>query len=222
MREFWIIGFGRVGQRALERLRRKSRGAAVTVVDPRYPDAPEALPPGIGWQGEDGVAFLLHRLSGSEDPSPWIVPAVPIHLAYEWLAARLRAAGTFAPRPVPDPVAAELPNAVRGPEGQVFISIPDFTCPETCSEPPGKCPVTGEPRPFDLHAQLAAIRHDACRSIVIRSFQLAPGLGGYRGRQLTEALETVRSRPGAYFLSTASKCHGVLHAFEFEKQDSRD
>ena len=221
MQQFWIIGFGKVGRRALERLRRKSSGAAITVVDPRYPDAPEGLPPGIDWHGEDGVAFLVRRLAGREDPSPWIVPAVPIHLAYAWLAARLRAVGTFAPRPVPEVVAAELPNAVRGPEGQAYISIADFICPETCSEPAQKCPVTGRPRPFDLHTRLAAIRHAPYRSLVIRSFQLAPGLGGYRGRQLTEALETVRSRPGAYFLSTASKCHGVLHAFEFEKQGSR-
>jgi hypothetical protein len=218
MRQFWIIGFGRVGRRALERLHGRASTAAVTVVDPCCRRPPEALPPGATWRAEEGTAFLLRRLTGREAPSPWIVPAVPIHLAYEWLAARLRADGGFVPRPVPDVVDAGLPNAVRGPEGQVYISIADFICPDTCSEPPKRCPVTGAPRVFDLHAHLAGLRHADYRSLVVRSRQLAPGLGGFRGRQLTDALEVVRSRPGAYLFSTASRCHGVLHAFEFKSR----
>lgn len=214
--EVWIIGFGRVGRRALERLRRRTREADITVVDPYYPLAPGKMPKNVHWRAEDGISFLLRRLVRHGDPSPWIVPALPLHLAYEWLAAKLTSSGRFYPHPVPEAVAGGLLNAVRGPEGQVYISIADFICPDTCSEPSKRCPTTGAPRLYDLHAYLAGLRHASYRSMVIRSHQLTPGLGGFRGRQLTDALEAVRSRPGAYLFSTASKCHGVMHAFNFK------
>jgi hypothetical protein len=221
MQTFWIIGFGRVGRRALKRLQDRAHEADITVVDPRYSHGPTAAPDNVHWHAEDGVSFLVRRLTRHGDPSPWIVPALPLHLAYEWLAAALTSYGRFEPMPVPEAVAAELPNAVRGPEGQLYISIADFRCPDTCSEPHGKCPVTGSPRLYDLHAHLAGLHHAVYRSLVIRSHQLAPGLGGYRARRLTDALDTVRANPSAWLFSTASKCHGVMHAFAYEKQDSR-
>jgi hypothetical protein len=218
---FWIIGFGRVGRRALERLQRKSPEADFTIVDPRLTGPPVGLKR-VHWHSGDGVAFLLDRhREVATDPSPWIVPALPRHLAFKWITARLRETFTVNIRPVPAALVAQLPNTVAGPEGQAYISNADFICPDNCSEPKAKCPVTRQTRPFDLHTRLSDIRIQGYRSVVIRSFQLAPGVGGYRGRQLEEALQTIQSQPGNYLLSTASKCHGVMHAFLTADQRSR-
>ena len=123
--------------------------------------------------------------------TPWIVPALPRHLVYEWLAARLREQGVFKPCAVPEKVIPQLPNTFKGPEGQVYMSNADFICPENCNEPKHKCPVTGKPRPYRLYDHLARIESGSYRSLVVRSFQLAPGVGGYRGE--TANGDTVRS-----------------------------
>ncbi len=214
---YWIIGYGRVGRRALERLRRKSPQAGFTVVDPRLAGPPEGMQD-VRWHGQDGVAFLIdRRLEMTAEPSPWIVPALPLHLALEWIMARMRATGRVSTIPVPADLVAKLPNAVVGPEGQAYISNADFICPTNCSEPDNTCLATGQARPCDLYAALGAIQIEGFRSVVVRSYQLAPGVGGYRGRQLEEALRAVQARPGNVLISTASKCHGVMHALKGER-----
>jgi len=214
MERFWIIGFGKVGQRALRRLRKRFPDAAITIVEPRYPRPPEGLG-AAHWHSGDGIAFLLENPLIDEDgSSPWIVPALPRHLAYEWVAARLRESGFFKPCAVPEKMIPQLPNTFKGPEGQVYMSNADFICPENCNEPKKKCLVTGKSRPYCLYDHLARIESEGYRSLVVRSFQLAPGVGGYRGKQLTTILSAVQIQPGKYLVSTASKCHGVMHAFE--------
>ena len=214
MEQYWIIGFGKVGRRALARLRRKSPDADITIVDPRY-----TIPPGKSgaeqWQSEDGIDFLLKsHVTDNDGNAPWIVPALPRHLAYEWIAVRLKETGLFKPCAVPGSVITQLPNTVTGSEGQAYISTADFICPENCNEPQKGCPITGKPRLQRLYKYLSHIQTEGYRSLVIRSFQLAPGVGGYRGSQLTAALEEVQAHPGKYLFSTASQCHGVMHAFE--------
>jgi hypothetical protein len=214
MERFWIIGFGKVGQRALRRLRKRFPDAAITIVEPRDPRPPEGLG-AAHWHSGDGITFLLeHPLIDEDGASPWIVPALPRHLAYEWLTARLKERVVFKPCAVPEKVIPLLPNTFKGQEGQVYMSNADFICPENCNEPKKKCPVTGKSRPYSLYDHLARIESEGYRSLVVRSFQLAPGVGGYRGKQLTAILSTVQNQPGKYIVSTASKCHGVMHAFQ--------
>ena len=209
---YWIIGYGRVGRRALTRLRHKSPEAVFTVVDPRLSRPPEKMK-NVRWHRQDGVAFLMdHHPEMTTDPSPWIVPALPLHLAFEWVVARIRKTGSVSTIPVPTHLVAQLPNAVVGPDGQAYVSNADFICPVNCSEPDDNCPATGQARPCDLYAFLGDLRIEDCRSVVVRSHQLAPGVGGYRGCQLEEALRAIQTRPGKVLLSTASKCHGVVHA----------
>ncbi len=222
MQAFWIIGYGKVGRRALERLQRKYAEAVFTVVDPRLGDNPDEAG-SVRWIQGDGVRFLLDRLPETDGgDSPWIVPAVPFHLAYEWLAARLGESGTVTASAVPEKLGRELPNAFIGPEGQVFISLADFICPANCIEPRKKCPATGKPRPYELYDHLSGLSSGDYRPLVIRSHQLAPGVGGYRGAQLKDALDQVRRQPGDYLMSTASKCHGVMHAFGYQRSDFLD
>ena len=167
----------------------------------------------VHWYRREGVAFLMdHLLEMSADPSPWIVPALPLHLAFEWIVARIRKTGLVSTIPVPTNLVAQLPNAVVGPEGQAYVSNADFICPVNCSEPKDHCPATGQVKPCDLYELLGGIQIEDYRSVVVRSHQLAPGIGGYRGRQMEEALRTIQSRSGKVLLSTASKCHGGMHA----------
>ena len=211
---FWIIGFGKVGHRAFRRLRRHFPDADITIVEPRYAGPPKDLG-AVRWHAGDGVAFLLETPLIDEDgATPWIVPALPRHLAYEWTVERLKEDGLVTICAVPGIVESKLPNTFKGAEGQVYMSNADFICPEDCTEPKTNCTVTGQPRPYRLYEYLAGIQSEGYRSLVVRSFQLAPGVGGYRGKQLTDLLKTVRVHPGKYLLSTASKCHGVMHAFE--------
>jgi hypothetical protein len=130
------------------------------------------------------------------------------------MAARLQERGVFKPCAVPENLIPQLPNTFKGPEGQVYMSNADFICPENCNEPEKKCPVTGKSRPCRLYSRLARIKCEGYRSLVLRSLQLAPGVGGYRGKQLSAILSAVQNQPGKYLVSTASKCHGVMHAFE--------
>jgi hypothetical protein len=220
--EFWIIGFGQAGRRAFKRLRRRRPDARFAIVDPLLCDQPEGLEY-VHWLREDGLAFMYeHRLEIAAEPSPWIVPALPRHLAYDWIYTLLEETFAVQAKPVPATLVAQLPNAVTGSEGQAYISNADFICPENCNEPTAGCPVTRRSRHFDLHVRLADIRVEGVRSVVIRSHQLAPGVGGYRGRQLEDALQAIKASPGSYLLSTASKCHGVMHAFSTADQRSRD
>jgi hypothetical protein len=44
----------------------------------------------------------------------------------------------------------------------------------------------------------------------MRSYQLGPGIGGYRPEQLLAMRDTVRQARGPILLSTACRCHGVI------------
>jgi hypothetical protein len=101
------------------------------------------------------------------------------------------------------------------------MSIADFECPENCPEPAGKCTHTGKPRPYRVYEKLAGIEYGGCRSIVVQSHQLSPGVGGFKPKALFQALEAVAVAERPVLLSTACTCHGVMHAFEVKKPRKR-
>jgi hypothetical protein len=206
---YWIIGAGRFGRRACERLRAKTPAAAIHVVDRR---SVSGIPRGVDRTVAEGLRFLDTRIETR--PAAWIVPAVPIHLAYEWLAVRLARDADFRPQAVPATLRTKLPNACSGREGQVYVSNADFICPADCPEPGGICTATGLPRPRSMHAHLAGLVYEDFRSLVVRSHQLAPGVGGYRASTLIHLRQSLQARRGRFLLSTACKCHGVMNAFE--------
>jgi hypothetical protein len=65
-----------------------------------------------------------------------------------------------------------------------------------------------------LHEYLKSIRVKNFESIVIRSQQLAPGVGGYPPAALFDALDQIRDMQSPVLLSTACSCHGVMNAFK--------
>jgi hypothetical protein len=203
----WIIGAGRFGMLALERLSRSKPEANFVVVDP---DERRFFPlehPRCTFENRDGVAFVVQHLD-AENPPDWIIPALPVHLAAEWCLGRLPHRGRRVP--VGEGLDTMLPNPVRGAGGDIYVTHADFLCPDDCPEPAQTCTVTGQPRKTDMFTLLEGVRFADFTSIVIRSRQLGPGVGGYRPRQLFDLLAHLQEGKGHFLVSTACRCHGVI------------
>ncbi len=207
-----ILGAGKFGLKAALKLSQKETNrVAVVDADAVRCEAVTAL--GIDAVCEDSIKFLADNLAPD-----WIIPAVTLHVAFEWLQTNLPEGITLKPLPVPLPVADMLPNPMVGKEGQLYISYADFICPEECPEPAEFCSFTGKTRKEPLHRTLAQVTFKSYRSIVVQSQQMAPGVGGYRPQALITARRQVLSGEGPILLSTACKCHGVMHAFTVHRR----
>jgi hypothetical protein len=207
-----IVGAGRFGSRAARILSQKTN-SRILVVD--MDKGPLCQLSGLSVEriSCDGIRFLVdncHLLG----PKSIIVPALPVHLAFEWIKAYLAGKYQIEMISVPEKTATELPHTWEGTEGSLLISYADFRCPDDCPEPEF-CTVTGEHRVEPLHDLLTRLDLPGFRVHVIRSRQLAPGLGGFSIADLFTAAEKLTGdRPGKWVLGTGCKCHGVLTAFE--------
>ena len=66
-----------------------------------------------------------------------------------------------------------------------------------------------------MHDLLKHLDLEGFGTHVIRSRQLAPGLGGYRFKELLDLREKMMAEePARWILATACRCHGVLTAFQ--------
>ncbi len=204
-----IIGAGRAGKRAVRCLTRLGF-RRITVVDPD-PGAFESfdsqvtriVKPGIGWLTGDGR---------QGERGEWIIPAVPLHLAYEWLLARL---GPGARRvPVPFSAVRGLPGVMETADQGFILSRARGLCPPDCDERRGCSWTRADPEP--LPETLG--RRTENRSLeIIRSRALAPGLGGYSRSVLDRLLRKTKSGQGMVMVATACRCHGVIHALELNQ-----
>ena len=151
-RKLWILGAGRFGSMAAQRLGKKFPEASFTIVDNRE-DKLEKFKkePGFTVLEENALSFLSKAALSSE---VWIVPAVPVHVAFEWFCARLGQMGRVERLKVPQAVDSQVPNPYRVPSGTVYASFATFLCPDNCSEPENICTSTGKPRPGNV-AKLA-------------------------------------------------------------------
>jgi hypothetical protein len=134
-------------------------------------------------------------------------------VAVEWLLQELKPASDGRIIPVPEELETRLPNPIRGAEGQLYVSNAAFICPDDCPEPDDLCTVTGEPRPLVLCDTLSNLILPGYHATCIVSSQLAPGVGGYQWRTLLGVLADIKAHPGKILVSTACKCHAVVHAF---------
>ena len=216
MNHIWIIGAGNFGSKAVDALNRHFPEVRLTLVDEKLDKSESTDLSSVHERvSGDGIEFLFDRLARSELPD-WIVPAIPVHVAFEWVVGSLKNSYPIKQIEVPKTVVELLPNPIYGSNGSVYTSNADFMCPDDCMEPEGICTCTGKPRPRILHEFLSEIYLTGYRSIVLQSRQLAPGVGGYTPSELFEALSQIRSAETPILFSTACKCHGVMNAFEFE------
>lgn len=211
MNSVWIIGAGQFGKIAVERLRLKYPDVALTVVDnDRVKLRP--LERAATTIVDDGVAYLVRHLANRATPE-WIVAAVPVHLAFNWVRLKLAAAYQIDKFSLPREIAERLPHVLEGRDGTLFTSHADFLCPDDCPETAGRCRVTGLPRPFSMYRELERISSGLLTPVIIRSRQLLPGVGGYRPGDLFDALEKSKKSSRPVLIGTACRCHGVLDAF---------
>lgn len=208
----WILGAGRFGRLAIQRLL-KDRQAPAVIVDAdihRLREIPEhdAL---IKVRGDVFVFLSNQRLNDDQ----WIIPAIPVHVAFGCILMELGKTGGARRLPVPSEVDAFLPHPIRTPSGTVYASHATFHCPDDCLEPEDHCTITRRPRPQKLYQILQNLSIPLFRTVVVQSRQLAAGVGGYTVAQLKEALSAIRSVPGSYLVATSCSCHAVIDALSW-------
>ena len=202
----FVAGVGRFGSRALEELRRRHPRWKLAAADVESERIAAWARQGVEAYPGDAVE-ALDRLLDVDSPR-WIVPAVPFHLAFEWVLRRLACSANAIRRPLPPQVA--VPNAMLGSRGDLYASFATFRCPEHCPEPKGRCTFTGEKRPVPLYRLLGRLAVPDHRVVGVRSYQLAPGAGGVRSEDMLDLLAAVQETPGDWILYTSCRCHGVL------------
>lgn len=212
---FWIIGGGRFGQMAVSRILRYFPKTTLTVVDRR--PITTASENNITLVRAEAIFWLAQQLI-KDAPVDMLVPAVPEHVAAGWLGIHLENQFKLIPSPIPDEWLARMPNAMRGRCGRTFVSHADFICPDNCPEPKERCTHTGQTRPLDMFRLLARLELGDTLPIVLRSYQLLPGVGGIYPADLWQALDQARNnshRP--LMIATACRCHGVVDFLRLRK-----
>ena len=204
-----IIGAGRVGRRAAEVLVRLGFDR-IAAVEPD-PGALAGLDPAIEPIQGEGVQWLSGD-KGSEKFGEWIIPALPLHLAYEWLLAALKPGAHRAAGPAR--ALEGLPGLSEAADKGFVISKARGICPPECDERKGCSwsPAGSEPLPETLSR-----RAENWPLEIIRSRPLAPGLGGYPRSELDRLLKKTRSRQGRVMVATACRWHAVIHELELNQ-----
>ncbi|MFO7713084.1 potassium transporter [Desulfosarcina sp.] len=212
---FWIIGAGRFGQIAVDRISRHIPGASITVVDKQAIAFEDA---GIGMICQDGIQWLAASLDENASVD-LIVPAIPVHVAAAWLKLTLKRLFEINSVAIPDAWLSQMPHAYRGATGQAFVSHADFICPDNCPEPREICTHTGKTRPLDLFRLLSQLDFDNVLPIVLRSYQLLPGVGGvYPADLLTAQAAVCNNSCRPLMIATACRCHGVVDFIRLVKK----
>jgi hypothetical protein len=198
---------------AAERLTRRFTDADFLVIDERS-DRLAALAGDLGVRtaASDAIRYLADR---DFNDDLWIVPAVPVHAAFQWLLRGTELSSRAASIPVPELVDSQVPNPYRVTDGTVYASYATFLCPDACSEPEDRCTHTGQPRLGNLFDDLSRISVPDFQVSVLRSWQLAPGVGGYTAGQLGQFRRRVLRRKGGHIVATSCRCHGVINALEW-------
>jgi hypothetical protein len=211
MKTYWIIGGGQFGLSAAQKIRAQEPGANILIVEENFAVCQQTEELGFQTICSEGIRYLTQNLI-DEDYPDWIIPAIPLHVAFEWIQGKLSRKYKIEVIAVSGELESQLPNPIRGDKGQLYVSNADFLCPDDCSEPEEICTYTGEPRPRILNAFLEKIQHQDFKSIVICSRQLFPGVGGFTPKALFKALQMIKPEASPVLLSTACYCHGVVHA----------
>ena len=213
MKTYWIIGGGHFGQRSAYSIRQKEADSKILLIDQQSSICSQMERRGFETVCMEGIGYLETHLIDRNHPD-WIIPAIPVHVAYEWLKSKLMKRFIVTPIPISNQLKAKLPNPIQSESDGLYVSNADFICPENCSEPDEICTYTGQPRPQVLNDFLKKLQYEEFRSVIICSQQLLPGVGGYEPKTLYSALTQIENSPDRILLATACRCHGVLDAFQ--------
>ena len=211
-RQVRVLGAGRFGRLAAEKLQRLFPDALLSITDRDAARVDEiARDLGIPGRVEDSI----RSINGISPDDSWLIPAVPVHVGFEWAVNELSRTGEVRRLPVPEEVDLQVPNPIRVPSGTLYASFATFVCPDYCSEPEEICTHTGKERPGNLFEVFGGVLAPGFDVAVLRSWQLAPGVGGYPWRSLRGLLAGIGSKSGRYLVATSCRCHGVMDALEW-------
>ena len=168
---YLIIGCGRFGSRAAEKLFQKDSHSNIIVVDKNKNALQKVTRLPIETIVSDGVSYLDQYFSKVRKVD-YIIPAVPLHLAFEFILSQSKPLG--GKRRMVPPLSG-LPNPMKGKMGDLYTSLANFLCSEDCPEPARYCTTTGKRRGKPLYQILRDLK-GPFESRVIRSQQLAPGV----------------------------------------------
>lgn len=210
----WILGGGQFGRRAAEQMVLRHPDAAVTIVEK---EVTEEYPEPVHVVHAEGIEWFAVNFS-THSPVTRIIPALPVHLAAEWLVSSLAAEGrNIRSTPIPESVLNLLPNPVRINDSRVAVSHATFLCPPDCPEPDDICTVTGEKRPQPVFLLLEGLNVSGFVPLIVRSRQFAPGVGGFFPDDLWDLLQRCKTLAGPHILAgTACKCHGIVDGLRLD------
>ncbi len=211
-RRIRILGAGHFGRLAAKRLKSRFPDALFSVIDRDGERVAQITGPGIA--GEVGDCIAQMSCAPPEDDL-WIIPSVPVHVGFEWVLSQPGLACDRGRLAVPEAVDLQVPNPFRVPSGTLYASFADFRCPDNCNEPDQICTHTGKQRRGNLYELLGAVDVPGFEVVVLRSVQLAPGVGGYPGRSLRELAARIGAKPGGWLVATSCRCHAVMDALEW-------
>jgi hypothetical protein len=214
MASYLILGAGKFGRLSLRRLKAQDSEAHFLVIDHQEAALVQAQTPEImdaEMRVGEAISFLATHL-GPEPPWDWLIPMVPVHVAYGWLLSGPLAGKGWEPAEIPRDLEGLAALAVRGPAGELYLSQARHLCPDDCDEPL-VCPVTGEEHQ-PLFLKLAEASRPGLPILVVASRQLAPGVGGYAPQRLLELDAEVAEAQGPLLVATACRCHGVVHGLK--------
>jgi hypothetical protein len=211
--KMYILGAGKFGQLAAERLSKRYPQASLLVIDSRMEKLDSIRDDfSLPTRQEDAISFI----TANDIPDDvWIIPAVPVHVGFQWILYGLKRIGEADMIPVPDIVDHQVPNPYRVPTGTVYTSFATFICPDACNEPDEICTYTRKARAENLFDRLSRIEVPGFDVMVLRSRQLAPGVGGYPAGYLKTNLELITRREGSYIIATSCRCHGVIDSLRW-------
>jgi hypothetical protein len=207
---YLIIGCGHFGSEAIPKLLRKDPRSKIIVIDKNKTVLQKISRLPVETILCDGTFYLSSFLSQYRK-TDYIIPAVPFHLAFEFILSQLKPLGAKR-RKVPPLLG--LPNPMKGKTGDLYTSFANFLCPENCPEPSSYCTITRKQRRKSLY-QLLKDLSVPFESNVIRSQQLEPGVGGFKAKVLLDMIADIKKRRSSnrlILISTASRCHGVTSA----------
>ena len=178
-----MLGCGQFGRRAVRHLREAAPTSKIVVVD-RLPV--KDLLHDIDIVCADGVEWLVENLTPDADVCK-IIPALPVHLAADWLKKKLLEENRIVRSvEISDEQLQQFPNPIRLTRSQSVISHADFLCPPGCSEPDDICTFTKEQRPPFLYHILETKVLGNFVPLILRSRQFSSGVGGFFPEDLWE------------------------------------
>ncbi|MBU0994917.1 MAG: NAD-binding protein [Proteobacteria bacterium] len=206
METIWIIGAGRFGRLAVNRLRKQFHMVIVDTDESRLRTMEGT---NLTLVQSDGVKYLADNLDLKADIVSWIIPSLPVHLAWEWIR-RKSGPTQLKALELPDTILSLLPHPMRGQSSHIYVSHADFICPDNCNEPDLFCTHTKKPRQQNMYQLLESLSFEAFQPLVVKSRQLAPGVGGYRSEDLYNLSDKIGQVKGSLLICTACRCHGVI------------